>query len=1154
MDGRKAFVYVFACFFTCACLQSAQAEGVKRALLIGIDEYQLVSDLRGTGNDVALMQRVLASKLGYEMRNIKVLRDEQATRTGILRAIRQHLIEPAKPDDHIFLHYSGHGSQLRDVDGDEIDQYDETLVPHDSRAPGVFDITDDEINNLLAELSDVTTNITIVLDSCHSGSATRGGSRARYVPPDERIPPAADRATGRTTLGSADIREMGADYVLITGAAPFQLANETRIGSEIFGVMTYNLARALLSASPSTTYREVMDVVANQVTSAFPSQQPQLEGTAPDTLVFGGVGVTPQAYALVQPHTDGRVTIDHGELHGIRSGVQLSVFAPGMADFGSSEPIAKVIVEQADSFTASGRIVDGSVTVGSRTPVSGFVRGDYVLSVWLPESADKDNVLAAQIGEDPGLSRAESPADAQLHISFKDAVWQLQMGDLTPLGTAHTDAAEAAAALSQWANWFAVLFRSNQEDNVVSLTLQRDGDLPGTEPPDTVSPGEVMQYRVRNNSSEPLHVTVVGISTSGKISPLYYSGAQRLSPGTQTPIRRFGVGLPEGLDETFDFIKVFAGSEKIEPQIFTSASVTGRDTFSLERVDWATDVATFRTQRQRTRATGYVLLLEDASRAVPSSTPNARTVCRAGTNECLEGEALDEEGRTLFVAPQTRAVNTEKFAPGSAFQGAYDLGRDLGVTRVEPVFNVALVDENIERGVRGGFDDDHDPAAAADHLWSVKYVKAPLAWNKLQTQGKLEGAEGRGIKIAHLDTGYRKHPETWDVFAGERPILPDLGIDLIDGDDDPFDPLYDERPLSNPGHGTASGSVIISPPGCQVQDEEEPCMTGVGRGAQLIPVRVHTSVVVLNQRKLARAINAVSEKQIGGDPPLISIAMGGPPSWSLWRAVRKAEKSGIAIIAAAGNNVKLVVWPARFRATIAVGAINVRCRPWTGSSIGRAVDISAPGESVWRAGVNIETLKNEVDMSKGTTFATGTTAGVAALWLASLEQDRLAQLRRSGDLTRVLRRNLQNTSWRPGETGEPDQAVCDDFTWNARRNGKGIVDADALLQSEPTGATLPGRSVAESLDQLPLYASIYPENVPLERVASDYKTIFKADDLSAARIFEVELMFHYTNDRQVRSSFDEIVAGRTDSRVYRGLRARLLRKDLSRDLRRALKQ
>ena len=73
------------------------------------------------------------------------------------------------------------------------------------------------------------------------------------------------------------------------------------------------------------------------------------------------------------------------------------------------------------------------------------------------------------------------------------------------------------------------------------------------------------------------------------------------------------------------------------------------------------------------------------------------------------------------------------------------------------------------------------------------------------------------------------------------------------------------------------------------------------------------------------------------------------PGFGTQRAIQRALDAGTIVLAAAGNEVGFVVFPAAFDEVIAVAASNIRDEPWSGSSHGPAVDITAPGESVWRA-------------------------------------------------------------------------------------------------------------------------------------------------------------------------------------------------------------
>src|SRR5688572_25400270 len=103
----------------------------KKAVLIGINRYRMPgADLRGCVNDVNNLQSVLTGHYGFVKSDIKVLTDFDATKKAMQAAIRT-LITNAKKGDVLLLHYSGHGSNVPDKDGDEADKRDEILCPTD---------------------------------------------------------------------------------------------------------------------------------------------------------------------------------------------------------------------------------------------------------------------------------------------------------------------------------------------------------------------------------------------------------------------------------------------------------------------------------------------------------------------------------------------------------------------------------------------------------------------------------------------------------------------------------------------------------------------------------------------------------------------------------------------------------------------------------------------------------------------------------------------------------------------------------------------------------------------------------------------------------------------------------------------------------------
>lgn len=144
----------------------------KRALLVGINKYKMQgADLSGCVNDVTNMRDILLKFFGFAAKEIRVLVDERATKKNIMERLTW-LISRVKADNRLLFHYSGHGSQIVDRDGDELkDKLDEIICPHDMDWDGNF-ISDDDLRALFANLPKGV-NLEVVLDSCHSGTGTR---------------------------------------------------------------------------------------------------------------------------------------------------------------------------------------------------------------------------------------------------------------------------------------------------------------------------------------------------------------------------------------------------------------------------------------------------------------------------------------------------------------------------------------------------------------------------------------------------------------------------------------------------------------------------------------------------------------------------------------------------------------------------------------------------------------------------------------------------------------------------------------------------------------------------------------------------------------------------------------------------------------------
>ena len=341
----------------------------KFALQVGIDDYQYVNQLDGCVQDILDMKAVLIQKFGFPEKNILTLTNRQATHEAIIAAFKTQLIENARknPNAIVVFQYSGHGSQVDDTNGDEADKLDETLVSADSRDPENkhFDIIDDELNDLFEQLSQYTSNITFILDSCHSESATRAPGKVRSVPKDVRPQPpqpplASSRSTSQTRDGDRiDVLPRNERYVTISGSRSTEVSNERRgSGGRTTGAMTYYLIRALQRARPDTTYRELMEEVAKAVTLEFPAQHPQVEGDIRRN-VLGGAADREDPFIKITRVNGKIVMLEAGAAQGIKEGTPVAIYAPDARRLaGEEKKLAIATVTKVSPLSSTAQLLE----------------------------------------------------------------------------------------------------------------------------------------------------------------------------------------------------------------------------------------------------------------------------------------------------------------------------------------------------------------------------------------------------------------------------------------------------------------------------------------------------------------------------------------------------------------------------------------------------------------------------------------------------------------------------------------------------------------------------------------------------------------------------------------------------------------------------
>ncbi len=259
----------------------------KYALLVGINKYRpaLNCDLRGCCNDVANLRAVLIDKLGWNSDNIRVLLDERATKQNIVDRL---LWLVGNENSELVFQYSGHGSQVRDRSGDELnDGLDEILCPTDMD----FDnpLTDDTLDQIFSGISEGSF-LTCLIDSCHSGSVTRDinnptESKPRYLAPPRDIQFRSESKELPTKkIGSKSIE---LNHMLLSGCRDDQTSSDAYIDGIWQGAFTHNLIKHI---HPAKTWNDIYSDVLLDVESGGFSQVPQFNGkNLSGRPIFGGI-------------------------------------------------------------------------------------------------------------------------------------------------------------------------------------------------------------------------------------------------------------------------------------------------------------------------------------------------------------------------------------------------------------------------------------------------------------------------------------------------------------------------------------------------------------------------------------------------------------------------------------------------------------------------------------------------------------------------------------------------------------------------------------------------------------------------------------------------------------------------------------------------
>ena len=242
----------------------------RRAVIVGIANYQNINDLRYTDDDAKGMKYVLEQN-GWSSDNIKLLVDNQAGKNSIISNLNSMASQEDSDDISLFF-FSGHGTTKFDTDGDETDDnYDEALCPWDTDSSTSSVILDDELRNILDQFEG---RVVVILDSCYSGGM-----------------PKADVEFIDNFITSTITELGGNNRVILMACAEDEYSYEnSQLQS---GVFSFYVIKGLNGPADSNSNGEITAVetfnYAKPKTTSYQSNQhPQMDKQGDDIAIIGG--------------------------------------------------------------------------------------------------------------------------------------------------------------------------------------------------------------------------------------------------------------------------------------------------------------------------------------------------------------------------------------------------------------------------------------------------------------------------------------------------------------------------------------------------------------------------------------------------------------------------------------------------------------------------------------------------------------------------------------------------------------------------------------------------------------------------------------------------------------------------------------------------
>jgi hypothetical protein len=242
---------------------------IKRALLIGINYAGTSSALNGCINDVINVKNELLKYRRFIESNIVVMTDDvngplKPTKNNIITQMRR-LVAMTDSNDELYVHFSGHGTQVKSINNDEalnVDtpNMDDAICPCDYTSAGL--IIDDDLRKILVEKMPRGSKLRAMFDCCHSGSSLDLPYMYKIADVIHKVQPELPGCN---------------DCILISGCKSSQTAADAYISGSYTGALTWAVLKAYKSSrNVPTSWKNFLLIIRHYLADGDYTQIPML--------------------------------------------------------------------------------------------------------------------------------------------------------------------------------------------------------------------------------------------------------------------------------------------------------------------------------------------------------------------------------------------------------------------------------------------------------------------------------------------------------------------------------------------------------------------------------------------------------------------------------------------------------------------------------------------------------------------------------------------------------------------------------------------------------------------------------------------------------------------------------------------------------------